>query len=399
MVFLLFFIAASLLFGGFTIGPFSIRVYSTIILIVYCLFLTFTKQKAKSKLAYNFIYVYIIFLLLTFLSKTLTEHSYVNNYLRFVFSHHIVAITAFCGVSLLVKTEKQIRYILVLLIAIGVINGLVSILQANGNEFGFLLGRLFYSQESQYAAETEQRVVEYGAEFGEFVVQGLFGEGANNGLMTGIIGILPLCVIISNKRNVAKCFGGIICFSILIISSYYIQERAAFLLLIFFSFLTIWKYSRYRVLILLICIVGGIVFVTNNIDNMGRFSYAFEFGDDRSLLVSNALSFISENWFLGGEAKYSIFFGLTPHNFILHALIYSGFFGSLVIFYLFIKMFLIAINSMKKSFCSPMTWCLASSTLIFHINGLVHSSSIITGDVIIWLLFALLLKSIKIQSL
>lgn len=135
-----------------------------------------------------------------------------------------------------------------------------------------------------------------------------------------------------------------------------------------------------------------------NFDRLGRIS-DFEYGDVRGDLMSNAHEFIGDHLLFGGETLYTQQYGMTPHNFILHSLIFSGLIGSVIIIPLFIMM---VIKSIRYIFASNFVisiYIFACATLIYHLNSLFHSNSLIIGDNILWLVFALLLRSVQINKI
>lgn len=401
MLILILFIISSLLFGSYLVGPFSIRVYVAVFTIVFLLYKKIV-LKDNLNLSYSSIRIYLLFLFFTLIAKVFSGPFEIDGYLKDLFAMHLIAIASYVAIDLLVKNRKQIRIILIVLIVIGVFNSIVSILQHNENSIGFLIGHFFSSSGAEYISDLETRLsLASGLELGAFSVPGIFGHGANNGGMNATLCILSLYFIFGQEKRF--WWIAIIGFTIGIVGSFVIQERSPMGLLALFTLFVVWKYSSRELLISLCILVCFVIFYFDlfsffDSDKIGRFADIIEFDDERKRLIQNAVSFISHHWFLGGDYLYHQMYGLTPHNFILHAFIYSGFFGALTVFVLFIK---IIVDTGRILICDKIgipAFFFGCALIIFLANGFTHSSSLITGDNIIWLLYALTLRDMQLKK-
>lgn len=400
MLILILFIISSILFGSYLIGPFSIRVYVAIALIIYLLYKRIVR-KNHFNLPYSSIWIYLLFLFFTLIAKIFSGPFEIDGFFKDLFAMHLIAITSYIAIDLLVKHPKQIRAILILLIIIGLFNSIVSILQYNGNATGFIISQFFATSEIQYISDLETRFLTSSElQLGAFAVPGIFGHGASNGGMNATLSILSLYFIFGKDRRL--WWIALIIFIIGAIGSFVIQERSPMGLLAIFALLIIWKYSPKRLLILL-CAIGCFIlfyfdlFSSLNPEKIGRFADITKFGSDRQQLAQNAIVFISDHWFLGGDYLYHQIYGLTPHNFILHAFIYSGLFGALTVFALFIKIIIDAGKIFIHDKIGFPAFFFGCALVIFLANGFTHSSSLITGDNIIWLLYALMLHDVQLE--
>lgn len=397
MILFLLFIITSLLFGSYQVGPTTVRVYSTILLILYIIFKK-NLNKDKLQLPYKYIWIYLVFIFVSLLVKVFVDPAIIDTFIKNIFGFYLVAIISYVAVDFFVKKQSDIKKIVTVLTIIGVFNAWVSILQAMGNPLGFSLGSFFSTVSDTYLAKTIDMLEVNGYDMADVVVPGIFGHGATNGIMNSMLGILPL-YFLSDKNKFMRVVG---LFSTLyiLIGGFYIQERSGFGLLIVANLYALWKLFPHKYIIL-ICLILFCMYIFGgniNFDRLGRIS-DFEYGDVRGDLMSNAHEFIGDHLLFGGETLYTQQYGMTPHNFILHSLIFSGLIGSVIIIPLFIMM---VIKSIRYIFASNFVisiYIFACATLIYHLNSLFHSNSLIIGDNILWLVFALLLRSVQINKI
>lgn len=397
MILIFIFIISVLLYGSYLIGPFSLRVYMTIIMCGYILYKLYVK-KNRLTLSYTYIYIYILFLLLTFFAKVFAGPFEIDGFFKDLLALHFVAIVSYCSVDLIVQNKKNIDDVLMLLIVIGLLNSVVSILQYSGHPLGMNIIHLFSNQSGNYWEKfvgfadrnSEQQL-------GLFIVPGIFGHGAINGGMNATLSILSLYRFFDNRYKYKWIY--LCIFIIGFIGSYIIQERSPMGLMILFLFIGVWKYMNRKSLITTLILFSPLMLYFNSLinvdaDKLGRFSEMGNFNSERHILFNNAINFISENWLWGGEYSYHQLY-VTPHNFILHAFIYSGILGAVVVILLFILIIKYIYKVLLNPKVSVSSFSLACSLSIYLLNGLTHSGSLVSGDTIIWILCALMLRNIQ----
>lgn len=398
MLVLLIFIISTLTLGTYAIGPFSIRVYAGVCAIIFLLY-KIIWQKKDFNLPYSSIVIYCLFLFFTLVAKVFSGPYETDGFFKDLLAMHLIAIVSFVCADILIVKQSQVRIVLMLLIAIGVINSIVSILQYYGNPVGFAIGQFFASESTTDIEAYFTYSVD--AELGTLSVPGIFGYGASNGGMNATLCILSLYFVFGENRRYRPV--AVACFLICFFGSFIIQERSPMGLLVVCSLFVIWKYSS-RKIIFALCVLIGVILLSYDVsavfgpEYVGRFSNIFEIDDNRQRLIDNALAFISQHWFLGGDYLYHQTYGMTPHNFILHAFIYSGFIGALIVICLFFKIVYDIISILMKDKCGTPAFFLGCALIIFLVNGFTHSSSLITGDTIIWLLYGLSLRSFQLSS-
>lgn len=407
MPLLILFIIAVTVLGGFLVGPLSVRVYATILMMAYLVVRWNKNQSALTN--YKPVAIYIFFLFVCFVTKLMSQSMspYQLNelapFVKSLFSVFLVALVAYIAISQCVTKSSDLGKIILALLAVGLFNNIITILQGNGSTAALALGVSINPLNDEMADFFSRRFNDPDYD-GRLILPGIFGHGVSNGYFTACLGILPICLY-SQKKLIVKIIG-IILSLLSIWAAYLVQERSGMFMLLVGTLWGWWKYSGLwcrRVIPVLVILAIALYFDAIlgmfNEDNLGRFTKTFDYGEDREELVRNATEFLSTNWLWGGDVQFSVFYGITPHNFILHAIIYGGIFGALIIFYLFYYMLRDCIKLLWHSnVCSSMAFVLAVSLSIYLFNGLVHSGSLITGDVLIWILYAMLLKSIYFDN-
>ena len=111
----------------------------------------------------------------------------------------------------------------------------------------------------------------------------------------------------------------------------------------------------------------------------------------REYLFSNTLNFISEHPFLGGMSSFVRMNGFPPHNIFLNAFVEAGICG-------FILSLCIYIKQMKTSFKlnnARRVSLIAFAFIAYMLNSLLHNDSILSGDVVAWILWAMVFSLSK----
>ncbi len=401
MIVLLIFLFSSLLLGSFHVGSVSIRVLSTLVMIGY-LFI-YRKKSHHLKIKYRPLVIYTVFLLIAFITKLLSGsfsgEDEIGPFVLALLAYFLLCYVAFISIDRLVYNESSVKKILILLCCICFLNDIVTYLQYSGNELGIGLGMMFSTSEGEHIkriAENLNRLDEI-----RVAMLGIFGHGAVNGYMTSTLGILSLYFFVGNGKRFWK-FGALLYIASLV-GAFCCQERSGFGLLLLFSMLTFWKFSSrlLKLSIPAIIVIGSIAFYDHFVDlfsslDIGRYAELTTFDDTRKRLIDNASEFISNHFLLGGEVLYGKLYGLTPHNVFFHAIIYSGILGGVVVLYLTAYMLFDAYKTISTSKSGTLSFFFACALAIYLLNGFFHSSSLITGDVMIWIAYASMLRSNQI---
>lgn len=334
------------------------------------------------------------------LSSSLSGVDEITPFATWLLAFFLLCYIAYFAIDRISISIPDVKKILLLLLGICILDDIVTYLQYSGNELGIGLGMVFTTSQGDYlknVAENLNRLNDI-----KIAMPGIFGHGAINGYMASTLGILSMFYVVGNGRKYWKI--GILLYIISLIGAFCCQERSGFGLLIIFSFITVWKFStnlfKYSILIfislLLLAYYDSLVGIFSS-QEMGRFTELTNFDEGRTTLVKNAFEFIQSHFLLGGDVLYTKSYGLTPHNVILHSIIYSGVIGALVVLYLTYYMLRDSYRILSGSKTGSLAYFFACALSIYILNGLFHSSSLVTGDVIIWILYATMLRSNQLE--
>lgn len=400
---LIIFIFSALLLGSFHIGGISIRVLMAFVTTAYLYFNYNSTNKTKIKKKPLIIYSVFLLISLTvkLLSGAISGVEEMLPYFKRLFAFFLICYVSYFSIDKIVQTPKSLNQIFMVLIAICILNDVATYLQYIGNPIGIILGNIFYTSEGEYMDKLENnfdRLNEI-----TMAIPGIFGHAAINGYMTSSLGILSLYYLVGKGKR--YWILGLIFFIFAFLGSFCCQERSGMGLFLLFSIYSLWKLNSKILKKLLPLTIGvGLLFFYDSIINIigsndiGRYGEMLTFGSTRQNLINNAISFISENFILGGEVAYGQQYGLVPHNFFLHAVIASGIFGALIVYYLFFYMLRDAYRIIRKPKDGSCEYFFACGLSIYLLNGIFHTSSLISGDILIWIFYPLMLKGFLINK-
>ncbi len=400
MVLFSLFIVAILLFGSYYVGPLSLRVYLAISMILYIGYRIVISRKTLFRLPYKVIFTYILFLIMTFIAKTFSGPFELDGYLKAVLSYHVVCIVCYVAVDLCVTNRRRVRSTLMILVGICLLNSIVTLMQYNGNELGLIVGHAFSTSEVE-SIENITEILDSNVSSDSvyrYVPPGIFQNGASNGYNNTTLCILILFYFFQRKSYLSKLLF-FICFIIGVVACFYIQERAAMAVLLLGVLYIGYKFSSKNQIAILIVAMILFFFYTSidfNESTLGRYVNMLEIDPTRLRLWNAAFDFISEHWLWGGERLWHISY-LTPHNFVLHTLIYSGILGAAVMFYLFIRIVIDAVKCLSAKSPVP-SFFFAVTLLMFLSLGFTHSGSLTTGEALPWIFYAMMLRSKQLEK-
>ena len=391
---LFLYIVSILLLGTVRIGPLSIRVYSTLLMLIFLIVKSFQSKanKLQSSIPHSYAHIYMLFssimAVTLLLNGEFIEFGFVKKFLAF----NVVSLCAFYAIDYFVINRNDILKCIALLSILILLNNCVSLLQFADIPMGWMVGALLndVSEYSEIVSDEEFKV-------GVAYVSGLFGGPVKNAFVITVF--LPLFFMPLNYGSwKIKGYYWIVILSSLL-AIYVTQQRAAFGLvavtLFIYLLCTLKNASSWIILIMIIIFA---YWGSTNID-WGRL---FENDNtDRQILWQKAVAFISEHTFGGGPVAFQREAGMSSHNLILDALIFSGLFGGICLIFLFLKTLAVSIKYILLGICNIKTnyLILFSALSVFNamIYGLFHNTSYLTGDEVIFISLAIMLKSIVIS--
>ena len=387
------FLIASLFLNGLIIGPLSIRIY-----VSFLVFLFFIFRRGKFTTNQEML-LYVLFIGFYFLALIVNGELGEVDFAKRLLGSYLICFISFYILYKSMINQKDIKRIIFFLVCLGIINGIVSTLQFQGNSAAYLWASILTPSDL-----LEERIESYQrAESGLGIgVLGLFGTIVKNGYLSSSLAVLSLYMIVVAK-NLFHRTTFVVISLFLLVSVFLTQQRLVTLLTLIVYLYFFYKFFKLRYFIALLILPTIVLFLwyfNNGIiesDNIGRLSNLED--EHRESIYARSLQFIVDNIFFGGQlraASYLESAGLanSAHNFVLNAFIFSGVFGAMFVMILFARMMFKSFKSIfgKASHNNP-SFFISTSLVVYLLNSLMHNSSLVSGDGFIWILFALLVKS------
>lgn len=289
-----------------------------------------------------------------------------------------------------------------LLLCVIVFNILITLAQFLNYELGWTIWNLLNPNINDIIEENMLEATQGGEQILGFnFCPGLFQSAVTNGYFMASFGLLPL-VLASRKIFFIKRF---IIYSIYIcslITLLIIQQRAAFFIFIILSIVILYKTRKSQKAFISIIALATIIIIpiaSDIISELGRISEMSLAEDSRMTLFSQAIDYISSNLLFGGRAEFLDRTDKNAHNFILNAFIYSGLIGAILLLTLAGKMMIDSARIIISRNNSGSSQLFCSCALISYISiGLVHNESLVTGTPVIFILYGMLIVSLRIAD-
>ena len=372
------FLVSSLVLGSIYIGPVSCRQLLTIIMLVFCF-----RESKKILIDKSFKY-FLMFSL--FFGLTSLYHGYFSEFAKYFVAYYFVALVGFWATVIIYK-KGYIMDCFHTIVALGVFDALLTILQSFGNPLAMAVGMIFAPEEAEKMANS---VVE--GEFVSTAIMGIFGA-VYNGYYLLVSSVIALFYVFKYKVTI-RFIPFIICF----IGSFLCQQRSPFFLscifLVFFVF-KLFKRLRFSYKIVLLCVIFLCIsyvlplFVEFSAQNDMRYSSIGLESTGREEIYQFAQTYIRQNLLSANIFDFRKIYGYSPHNLIYNMLIYGGVLGFICILISIIlqlkKTILSVLKPLKND--NALLFFASGAFLAFTANSLTHNSSIVTGDFLIWVLW------------
>lgn len=397
LLLLFLFLIASLFLNAFIIGPFSIRIYVSLLVFLIFIFKSTTFSRKKE------ILLYVLFIFFYWLALNVNGEISEVDFVKRLLGSYLICFIAFYVLYKSIISQTDINKIVIFLVFIGVLNGVVSTLQFNGNSDAYLWATILTPTELlDERIEVYQRL---GSGIG-IGVTGLFGGIVKNGYLSAAFALLSLYMIVLSKNFFYKTTFVLISL-FLFYSVFLTQQRLIIFLSLIMYLYFYYRYFnlRYVSLLFVFPMLGLSMLYFYNImlesDSLGRMSNLED--EHRETLIAKSFQFVIDNFLFGGEiraANYLESAGLvnSAHNVVLNAFIYSGVFGAVFVIILFGRMLRQSVNAiLRKNALQNPSFFIGIALIVYLLNSLTHNSSLVSGDEFIWILFAMLVKSQSIE--
>lgn len=283
---------------------------------------------------------------------------------------------------------KSYRFFLDSFIVVGLLNAIVNILQYLNSPIGHLLGSAFVDINDEVKMSQFTRMINGDSAYH----MGIMGDIVYNGYYSMV---LPFLLLLKAKHMNATIQIGLVLFSL--ISLFTVGERSCLgitvMLLVVYMFFKYHKSPIFYIVCfgLLLCIVMGIsATISSDVFQESRWS---ERGTDdvRDNINRSAIPFILNHLLLGDLQGFIKLTDFPPHNVIASGFIYAGIFGGVCVLYILAYQAKLSLHSLKNHQNTLLTLAFVSYTL----NGFFHNPAIVTGDVMVWFLWGMVMYFYK----
>lgn len=405
MLFFYIYLFSILALGSFYVGPYTMRVYMTVLMLVYLLFQNLITRRASDKpnfkLPGRFMKIYFLFIVFTALALLLNGEYIESEFTKLILANYLNCFVTFFAINHFITDSKKLNQVIWVLLFIISIDAIITILQFVGNPIGKAISIAFTTVSDVKTGIIDDQGVNSALLLGDSIPMGIFGYVFTNCTYLTTMGILSLGIMLSEKNIILK-YGALAVLLICLYAAYATQERMAFfmyVLVALYLLYTGFEKKRKKILLLVTIVLIGLFVLPSLMDSekLGRLATVDVKEDVRGEIWMTALRFLGENLILGGPVSYSKVTSIAPHNFFLNVFIDSGLIGGLIVIYLYIIMAVQAIKELISRH-SIIIRALAGSICIYSAVCLFHNASIATGDSIIFIFYALFLKARLIES-
>lgn len=398
MVFFFFYLFSILVLGSYNVGPYSIRVYMTVIMLIVllCKRISMGKAGVVFPMPKKVVYSYAIFVIITALTLFLNGEYGAYDFTKMFLSYYLNCFITFFAFEYYINDQKQLKAVIYFLLALIIVDGVVTVLQHIGNPIGKAIAMVITTVSDEVSDISSDGNYDINQLFGASLPIGIFGRVFTNANCLATIGIMSMAYMFTKVKRIEK-LGLIGCLFFCFFSCFVTQERTAFAVFLLTAAYLFFKEKNNKK-ILFFAVLAILIFVVYYLpdlllsDKLGRISNTNFKEDDRMVIWAMAVEFLKQNLLLGGPVSYSKMTDIAPHNFFLLAFINSGLVGGIVAIYIYIYMIWISLNFfLSKRMGTVRT--LAGSVLIYSAICLFHNASIVTGDTLIFILFPIFLKA------
>ena len=369
------------------IGPFTLNMLLAAILFLMNIAMDSRIKPDKTVVAY------IVFILSLGITSVISHHS--DYFWGIFFRYYLVSLIGWKSTTIILSRKPDFsRYIIGVIVLIGILDAFVTMSQFTMMDSWYSpIEKLFgFQSYDDYEANTLTISSEVYTRF----IPGIFGNPVINGYY------LAICVALSFYY--VHRFNSLFLFlvpSLLFFGVFCCQERSALILsavaLIYLTYRYVVKLSRSKKILVFAILISVLAYVTIqlvSISNTFGLRYTSLGFDDtgRSQISKSTMTYLWENFLCPNLIDQVAQVGHAPHNLFLNAFIYGGLVSFVSIMYILIKQCRLAgaviINKVYNT--NYILRIIVCAWIVFTLNGLVHNRSIVTGELICWILWAMM---------
>lgn len=340
----------------------------------------------------KFLGLYLVFILFFGLSSLYT--GYVVPFLEGLIGSFFIAYVAFWSTKILVYNYNDTKVFVRTLLIVGVIDAFITICQSYDIPIGnSILQYLHLSNSLDYLEEMNYE----SREFLELVLPGMFSSGVYNGYFLMTIGVISLSLIQSKVPLI-----GIFLWAFFALSTFLVQQRGPFFILIMISIVYGVKMIHsndnimFRIIFFLIFFIGVFLAVRRGymiiFEGESRMANLGLNGTGRENIISVVWDYYRQRPLLGGYYQLTNQYHIAPHNVILNAFVYGGLVGGLALLLMLFRQLKVIFRYLKHSVNrnNRMYFGICYAFIAFTLNSFFHNKSVVTGDALIWMMWAVI---------
>lgn len=386
------FLIVSIMFSRFILfGPISLRHALTIVMFVYCIAIGEFKNDRFTKW-------YIVFLVFYTLSNIIT--GYTSEVLMKLFGTYFSVMVLYMSTKVMVQKYEGLNWIIFTLLAIAVIDSVVTIGQFYNNPIAktisvFMRGDDFNEGLYEYY---ERRMDLHGVS-----AAGVLGAVLNGYFLSAV------CILGLYNKSGKLRINNWAMFMFLAFALFLVQERSGLYFGLFCAFIYMFlttvgsKKSSFSLLLILPIIFFLITRYGSSLVNFNDTRYITQAMDrgGREGLAAGGWSFI-EHHPLGGIMEFHALGNRDSHNLVTNAFLFGGIFGGIVVLLVIITQLWLIIKILYKSYQQHCySFGLIAFSLMyldFTLNSFFHNASLVTGNAFFFIAWGVVIPLYEKES-
>lgn len=364
--------------GSLSVGPLTLRNLAGLMLLLFAFF--YDKSKFVGD---NTCRVFAYYIVICIIVNVINGCFFSTPFIRMMLVYQLPSVILVYSLPKLLKRKEDIIVTFYIMILLYTINTIITYGESINNDFCWSVANLVGLEIHDDVEETE---------FYSFL-PGLTGNVVNNGYFAATL--LPVVLVGLWAKSKTKIWLSYIALAWFSYSIIIIQQRMAFLSLIFFIIIVIFQKKNKLLFYIALCLVlyslyNGTLFGSFD---FGRISAETD-DDDRARLFKQFSNFMSSSDFiLGGSETYYKKYGGIQHNAFTSAVVIGG----IPLFISFLHLCITFITSlfyhykysMKNGNVLYRPLCIGC--VIYFLYSMTHSEGIQSGGVLFWCLYGLIL--------
>lgn len=380
---LIFFFISQYLLATVGFAGISIRIYVLMGLMIYALFVNGLK---KINICFKY---YIVYLLFYICICAINGDMFTADFSKNMLSYHILSIATYLVYVCIIRNEKELNLLLVLIIILCLFNSFVTILQFHNIPIGWSIGNFF-------GVDSESAELYLDAHGNDSFLNAAFSAGINgNAVVNGyfMASFFPVMIYGIWSKSIWKRMISYFCTIVGLYTIFCIQQRMAlicvalYLIYVFYYKVSTSKISLFIALLaLLFLYLWG--FSSENYD-FGRLSSQTDNSARLTLIDGLFVFFQNGDVLFGGFEKYLSLGFQGQHNTFFDVVTRAGLIGLVVFIIYFFKTLIFVkdhINIRKPSLQTSLCF----SVIIYILYSQTHSTGIQSGITFYWSIIAMI---------